>query len=109
MYYNVRVLGLRLGDSALAFRAADWEASFGTILDSGTTFSFLPLQTVVSFEAQLRQSFRAANLLVVKRPFFRLCFQTYVASSSLNPLLFAMYILFACVSQQLLTGGFPCH
>jgi hypothetical protein len=75
MYYNVQVLGLRLGNTPLTFSAANWEASYGTIVDSGTTFSFLPLDTVLSFEAHLHHILHNAKLQLVKQPPFRLCFQ----------------------------------
>lgn len=76
MYYNVQVAGVRLGDVDLPFSAAAWEAGYGTILDSGTTFSFVPLETAAALEAELRRVVAAGGWQEVRRAPFKLCFAT---------------------------------
>lgn len=41
-YYNVLMKGMRLGGEDLNLDLLPFERSYGTILDSGTTFTYLP-------------------------------------------------------------------
>eukprot|EP00892_Ulva_mutabilis_P012167 jgi/Ulvmu1/9322/UM050_0071.1 len=48
-YYNVNVEGLRFGDELLNIDLSALEQGYGTIVDSGTTFTYLPSQAHAAF------------------------------------------------------------
>ena len=76
MYYNVAVAGLALGDTALEFESQEWEAGYGTVLDSGTTFSFVPKRTAAHLRTELYTLAESQGFPVVPVPGYDLCFQS---------------------------------
>lgn len=64
-YYSVKLKGLRVGDDDLNMPATVFDQGYGTVLDSGTTFVYLPTQAYQSFARAVRKAATASNLTMI--------------------------------------------
>lgn len=48
-FYNLHIEGIKFGEEALNIDHAAMELSYGTIVDSGTTFTYLPSRVHAAF------------------------------------------------------------
>jgi Xylanase inhibitor C-terminal len=75
MFYNVAVTGVSLGPSEVSFSGAAWDGSYGTVLDSGTTFSYLPATSAASFQEMLEDVARGAGFGEIAVAGYGFCFR----------------------------------
>ena len=82
MYYNVQLAGVALGTHALHFDPSAFEQLTGTVLDSGTTFSFFPTNTARAFLQRVRSLMAQAAFSAVTVPGAAgACFETCDAAA----------------------------
>ncbi|CAK0779405.1 hypothetical protein CVIRNUC_004765 [Coccomyxa viridis] len=76
-YYSIRLESLWVGDVELAVRPERYEEGYGTVLDSGTTFTYLPTDAFQSFKESVTAFALEHGLKSVKGPdpkFHDICF-----------------------------------
>lgn len=84
-FYNIPISAISLAGQSLPVSVPDFEAGYGAILDSGTTFTFLPSETALAFERQLVLVVQAAGFKRVRGLSSRLCFATFAPPPSWKP------------------------
>ncbi|KAK9843713.1 hypothetical protein WJX81_003429 [Elliptochloris bilobata] len=67
-YYSVALEALVVGGDKLDVKPATYEVGYGTVLDSGTTFTYLPSDAFVSFREAVTRFALAHGLHVTKGP-----------------------------------------
>jgi hypothetical protein len=77
-FYNIPISAISLGGHDLPVSVPDFEAGYGALLDSGTTFTFLPSKTALAFERQLVLLVKQAGFKRVRGLPSRFCFATFV-------------------------------
>uniref|UniRef100_A0A0D6QXC1 Peptidase A1 domain-containing protein n=1 Tax=Araucaria cunninghamii TaxID=56994 RepID=A0A0D6QXC1_ARACU len=50
-YYNIQLKGIRVAGNTLALNSKVFDGKFGTVLDSGTTYAYLPEPAFVAFKS----------------------------------------------------------
>lgn len=76
-YYSVQLMGITVGSSKLNVPMETYEEGYGTVLDSGTTFTYLPTEAFRAFRDAVTAFAVGNGLKMTKGPdpkFFDICF-----------------------------------
>eukprot|EP00191_Tetraselmis_sp_GSL018_P003793 CAMPEP_0177598816 /NCGR_PEP_ID=MMETSP0419_2-20121207/12605_1 /TAXON_ID=582737 /ORGANISM="Tetraselmis sp., Strain GSL018" /LENGTH=521 /DNA_ID=CAMNT_0019091395 /DNA_START=616 /DNA_END=2181 /DNA_ORIENTATION=+ len=61
-YYNINLHGMSLGDERLNSPASAWVNGYGVVVDSGTTFTYIPSQAYNSFRSILDSRAKSSGM-----------------------------------------------
>jgi hypothetical protein len=62
-FFNVKLESITVGRKKLDIPAADFDIGYGTVLDSGTTFNYLPTRTYLVMRYAIEQAMVKAKML----------------------------------------------